>query len=469
MKRITDMIQRSKKGFLYAMVTLAFILGAPALLAAQGNNKKTSKTPDRSFTLISAFEEGKFLYIGKGGKIDGVKNPTLRVQNGALVEITLISGEGAVHDVKIPEFNVQSDKVMGNAEKKKDTVRFVAGTDGKYPYFCTIPTHRKLGMEGDLVVGDGPQAESMQDAAADLARAPDRVPDPIKDREPKRVSVEMTAVEKNGTLADGSQYTFWTFNGRVPGPFVRVRVGDTIDFTLKNKASNKNVHSIDLHAVNGPGGGSVKTQTPPGKKSTFSFKVLNPGLYVYHCATPMVAHHISNGMYGLILVEPEGGLPDVDREFYVMQGELYTREEFGSEGALSFDTDKLLNENPEYFFFNGAVGALTERHPLKAKTGETVRIYFGVGGPNKTSAFHVIGEQFERVYKDASLLSDPLKGVQTTTVSPGAATVVEMKLEVPGKYLLVDHALSRLERGLVGHLIVEGESNTEVYSGSPGQ
>ena len=211
------------------------------------------------------------------------------------------------------------------------------------------------------------------------------------------------------------------------------------------------------------------TQTPPGEESTFSFKVVNPGLYVYHCATPMVPHHIANGMYGLILVEPEGGLPDVDREFYVMQGELYTSEEYGTSGTLSFDTEKLLDEDPEYYFFNGAVGALTKRHPLKAKTGETARIYFGVGGPNKTSAFHVIGEQFERVYKEASLTTDPLTDVQTTTVSPGAATVVDMTLEVPGEYLLVDHALSRLGRGLVGHLIVEGEPNPDVFSGGPGQ
>lgn len=469
MKRLNRTIARNTSPILALVLALALFMGSDALVQAQGYGGDKSGEPDASFTLVSAFQDGQYLYIGKGGEIDGKVNPTLRVQNGALVEITLISGDGAVHDIKLPQFDAQSEKVMGSGAKKKDTIRFVGGTDGKYTYFCTIPTHRKLGMEGKLVVGDGPQAESMKDAAADLALPPDSVPEPIGDRGPKRVSVEMTTVEKTGQLADGTQYKFWTFNGNIPGPFVRVRVGDTVDFHLKNAPSSQNIHSIDLHAVNGPGGGSKVTQTPPGEESTFSFKVVNPGLYVYHCATPMVPHHIANGMYGLILVEPEGGLPEVDREFYVMQGELYTSEEYGTSGTLSFDTEKLLDEDPEYYFFNGAVGALTKRHPLKAETGETARIYFGVGGPNKTSAFHVIGEQFERVYKEASLTTDPLTDVQTTTVSPGAATVVDMTLEVPGEYLLVDHALSRLGRGLVGHLIVEGEPNPDVFSGGPGQ
>lgn len=195
-----------------------------------------------------------------------------------------------------------------------------------------------------------------------------------------------------------------------------------------------------------------------------TFKALIPGLYVYHCATPMVAHHIANGMYGLILVEPEEGLPPVDREFYVMQGEIYTEAPFGTHGSQEFNVEKLLNERPEYFIFNGAVGALSKLHPLEAKVGETVRIFFGVGGPNFTSSFPVIGEMFDRVYNLGGV-SEPLKGIQTVTVPPGGAVIIEFKLEVPGNYILVDHALSRLERGLVGILHVEGAANLEIYDG----
>jgi CheY-like chemotaxis protein len=188
-------------------------------------------------------------------------------------------------------------------------------------------------------------------------------------------------------------------------------------------------------------------------------------VFVYHCATPMVANHITSGMYGLILVEPPGGLPKVDREFYVMQGELYTDRPFGQRGHDEFSVDKLLAERAEYFVFNGAVGALTAEYPMKAKVGETVRIFFGVGGPNATSSFHVIGEIFDRVYDQAAIGSPGAANVQTTTVPAGGATIVEFKLEVPGRYILVDHALSRLERGLAGFLVVDGPANPDVFHG----
>ena len=177
----------------------------------------------------------------------------------------------------------------------------------------------------------------------------------------------------------------------------------------------------------------------------------------------MAAQHIANGMYGLILVEPEGGLPAVDHEYYVMQGEIYTEQKFGTKGELTESYDKLMNERPEYFLFNGAVGALVKDKPLKAKVGETVRIYFGVGGPNYTSSFHVIGEIFDRAYNLGSLTSKPLNDVQTITVPPGGAAVVDFQVQVPGKYMLVDHALSRVERGLVGILEVTGPENTAVF------
>jgi nitrite reductase (NO-forming) len=247
---------------------------------------------------------------------------------------------------------------------------------------------------------------------------------------------------------------------------IRVKVGDTVNLNLQNATSSTFPHSIDLHAVNGPGGGAVYTQTNPGDTTSFSFKALNPGLYVYHCATPSVAHHIAAGMYGLILVEPEGGLPPVDREFYIMQGEIYTTQPMGTAGHLDFEHSKMLNEAPEYVILNGAANALTmDDYTLHADVGETVRIYFGVGGPNLTSSFHVIGEIFDRVYSQASLTSAPLTDVQTTSVAPGGATMVEFKVDVPGRYILVDHALSRLERGLAGYLIAEGEDNSQVFAG----
>jgi nitrite reductase (NO-forming) len=318
-------------------------------------------------------------------------------------------------------------------------------------------------MWGTLRVGE-PAAQ--EPAGETIVHNPADVPPPVGDRPPTTVRVDLVTREVAGQLADGAEYHYFTFNGTVPGPMLRVRVGDTLEMHLTNEAGSSFSHSIDLHAVNGPGGGAVFTQTTPGSMTSFTFQALNPGLYVYHCATPSVAQHISNGMYGLILVEPDGGLPPVDREFYVMQGEVYTAQPFGSQGQLDFDPQALLDERPQYFIFNGAAGALTsDEMAMHARVGETVRIFFGVGGPNFTSSFHVIGEIFDRVYSFASLTSAPLTNVQTVSVPPGGATMVEFTLDVPGRYLLVDHALSRLERGLVGFLYAEGEDHPEIFSG----
>ncbi|MCC7118063.1 MAG: nitrite reductase, copper-containing [Anaerolineales bacterium] len=325
-----------------------------------------------------------------------------------------------------------------------------------------------FGAEHDSDTASAPAAAVAQDptTGADIVRDPADLPAPVGNREPQTVRIDLEATELEGQLADGTTYTYWTFNNQIPAPMIRVRVGDTIEVHLKNSITSIMNHSIDLHAVTGPGGGAVMSQTKPGEETTFTAKMLNPGLYVYHCATPMIAQHISNGMYGMILVEPEGGLPPVDREFYVMQGEIYTSGAFGQQGHQAGDTTKLLDEDPEYFVFNGAVGALTTQKPLTAKTGETVRIFFGVGGPNFTSSFHVIGEIFDRVYNQASLTSSPLTDVQTTLVPSGGATMVEFKLDVPGRYLLVDHALARAERGLAGFLIVDGAENHDIYNGT---
>ena len=305
-----------------------------------------------------------------------------------------------------------------------------------------------------------------QDAAApaaNIVRDPTEVPAPITAREPQRHLVELETVELEGQLADGSTYTYWTFNHQVPGPMIRVRVGDTVEVRLTNHEDSLMPHNVDFHAVTGPGGGAPATLAGPGETRSFVFQALNPGVYVYHCATPMVASHIANGMYGLIVVEPEDGLPEVDREFYVMQGEIYTEEEFGTPGHLTESIDKLLDEEPEYYVFNGTVGAITGDNAIEARVGETMRIYFGVGGPNKTSSFHVIGEIFDKVYTHGSLTSPASEDVQTVTVAPGGATVVDLTFDVPGRYIIVDHALSRMERGLVAQIAVEGPADSTIF------
>lgn len=581
---------------------LAGILAACAPAAGVVNNE---------YILTSAMREGKFVFLGVDGEINGLVNPALRAKPGESIRVMLVnSGDGA-HDIVfvLPDGKtIQSDPV--NKKGESTSVTFTAPEkDAAISYYDS--THENLGMRGVLLVGNasaeaatqptpessaapsdpglaaqaiqkggcaachtiagvegangkiGPDlseigatakthltngdytgpaktveeylAESIQSpdafiaphcpggacpqgvmpanlaqtlspeeltalvnylaalpqqsasvsaesgsmpmpaaaapaisSAVDIVRDPTDLPAPIGNRGPQNLRVDLETKEVAGTLADGTTYHYWTFNGLVPGPMLRVRVGDTVELHLKNDAASIMNHSIDLHAVTGPGGGAVMTQTQPGNETMFTFQALNPGLYVYHCATPMVAQHISNGMYGMILVEPEGGLPPVDREFYVMQGELYTAQPYGTAGDLTADTTKLLNETPEYFVFNGANLALaSDAHALHARVGETVRIFFGVGGPNFTSSFHVIGEIFDRVYDQASLTANPLTDVQTTLVPPGGATMVEFTLQVPGRYILVDHALSRLQRGLAGYLYAEGDPAPAIFDGTP--
>ncbi|MDP3844998.1 MAG: copper-containing nitrite reductase [Pseudomonas sp.] len=293
--------------------------------------------------------------------------------------------------------------------------------------------------------------------------APPGLPAPITRKSAARVVVNLTVEEVEKEIAPGTRYMFWTFGGTVPGKMIRVREGDTVELHLQNLASNKLPHNIDLHAVTGPGGGAAQTLIAPGNEATFTFKALAPGLYVYHCATAPVGMHVANGMYGMILVEPKEGMAKVDREYYVMQGDFYTNGGYRAEGLQNFDMQKAVDEKPTYVLFNGADGALTGKGSLTANTGEKVRMYFGVGGPNLISSFHVIGAIFDRVYGDGG--SRYQENVQTTLVPPGGSTIVEFVPKVPGNLTIVDHSLTRaFNKGAVGLMAISGAARPEIYS-----
>ncbi len=296
----------------------------------------------------------------------------------------------------------------------------------------------------------------------DIARDPNEVPPPIKRSESETVTINITAKEVLAEMAPGVFINYWTFDGRVPGPFLRVREGDTVVLTLTNDKTSLHHHSIDLHAVTGPGGGAAATIAAPGELKTITFKALNPGLFVYHCAHPNVANHMAHGMYGLILVEPEEGMPGVAKEFYIMQGEFYATGELGKKGLQIFDARAMLDGKPQYVVFNGRTGALAKS--MNAEVGQKVRLYVGNGGVNLVSSFHVIGEIFNTVYPEAAL-RNPHHDVQTTLVPAGGASVVEMKLEYPGTFVLVDHALARLDRGAWGALNVTGPADPAIFEG----
>lgn len=319
------------------------------------------------------------------------------------------------------------------------------------------------GVPGDRAIPEAMLPEVRGEVVAELT-APPNVPAPIDRDHAAKVIVELEVIEKKARLADGVEYTFWTFGGTVPGSFIRVREGDLVEFRLKNHPSSTVAHNIDLHAVTGPHGGGGVSLTAPGHESVFEFRALKPGLYVYHCATAPVGVHIANGMYGLILVEAEEGPPPVDHEFYVMQGEFYTRGEFGEPGHQPLDMEKALLEAPEYVVFNGAVDALSGEGAPKVRKGETVRLFVGNGGPNLVSSFHVIGEIFDNVYPEGG--TQVQHNVQTTLIPAGGAAIAEFRADVPGDLVLVDHSIFRaMNKGAKGMITVLGEDDPAIFAG----
>lgn len=338
----------------------------------------------------------------------------------------------------------------------------LAACDGGNKAATTPPPASASADTGGSAHGDfgPPQGEPIKA----VLTSPPEVPPPTGRNYPAKVIVELEVREIEMDIAEGVKYTFWTFGGTVPGNFIRIRQGDTVEFHLKNHPDSKMPHNIDLHGVTGPGGGAASSFTAPGHESQFTFKALNQGLYIYHCATAPVGMHVANGMYGLILVEPPEGLTKVDREFYVVQGDFYTVGKYREKGYQPFDMQKAIDENPTYVLFNGSESSLVGDKALKAKVGETVRLYVGNGGPNLVSSFHVIGEIFDRVQFEGGTRFQ--ENVQTTLIPAGGAAITDFRLEVPGSYVLVDHSIFRaFNKGALAILKVDGAENKAIYSG----
>ena len=299
---------------------------------------------------------------------------------------------------------------------------------------------------------------------AEMASAPN-VPPPITRSYPTRVILNIEIKEHTQALADGVSYTYWTFGDETPGKFLRVREGDLVETHLSNHPDNSLAHNIDFHGATGPGGGGEASFVAPGHTTTFTWRALRPGLFLYHCVAAPAGLHIANGMYGLILVEPKEGLPPVDKEFYIAQGEFYTTGKYGARGPQAFSLDKALHEQPEYVVFNGRVGALMGDNALQAKVGETVRIYLGNAGPALVSSFHIVGEIFDSVYGEGGTLPNQ-HNVQTTVIPVGGSSIVEFTARVPGEYTLVDHSMFRaFNKGAMGQLRVTGKDNDMIFSG----
>ena len=320
--------------------------------------------------------------------------------------------------------------------------------------------HESKGIVSSPQVLDPIQGQEL----AEMASAPN-VPPPITRTYATRVILNVEIKEHTQSIADGVSYTYWTFGDETPGKFLRVREGDLVETHLSNHPDNKLAHNIDFHGATGPGGGGEASFVAPGHTATFTWRAMRPGLYLYHCVAAPAGLHIANGMYGLILVEPKGGLPPVDKEFYIAQGEFYTSGKYGARGPQEFSLEKAVREQPEYVVFNGRVGSLMGDNALKAKVGESVRIYLGNAGPSLVSSFHIVGAIFDNVYSEGGILANQ-HNVQTTMIPVGGSSMVEFTATVPGDYQLVDHSMFRaFNKGAMGELKVTGKANDMIFSG----
>jgi nitrite reductase (NO-forming) len=465
MNGVRPLGRESLAGLLAIVLVLGIFGGGLASIWLR-NNEPAPGTGGATVTFeLTAYTVG---YRGVGGDIAGVTNPDLIVQLGDHVAITVTNGESMMHNFVIDAFGARSADFMSMGQEV--TVTFTANKEGTFPYYCMYHAGT---MRGNLIVGTGSGVkigpEKLPLDTDFIGHDPVAIPSAVGRTTAATVDIWLEAREVNAEIETGTSFTYWTYNGTVPGPFFRVRVGDTVVVHFVNHGTME--HSVDFHAVTGPGGGMGATAAMPGETTGFSFKALVPGLYVYHCASPHIPSHIAMGMYGMILVEPEQGLPAVDaqgkpiKEFYVMQGELYTKWPVHTAGNQLFDPVALDAENPTYVVFNGRWQALTGNHSLTADVNDTVRIFFGVGGPNLISSFHMIGEIFDRVYNLGDLTDPPLVGIQTVLVPPGGTVVVELKLEVPGTFLLVDHSIVRtVDKGCLGMLVVTGPSDPTIFN-----
>jgi nitrite reductase (NO-forming) len=371
---------------------------------------------------------------------------------------------------------IQAEKARHKAMAAGD----MAGHTGGGGMQHSMPMYADGQMQHSMPM-PGESAGAHQSAMNEIGRRADDLPAPLNRTQSQLVSVDLYTDELVAEMMPGVTYQYWTYNGKVPGPFIRARAGDQVEIHLnhgkpgaaaeahsehtsdQHAAAGHSAHSIDLHAVVGPGGGAPLMQVGQGEQKSFRFKATHPGIYVYHCASPHVPTHIANGMYGMILVEPEQGLAKVDREFYVMQGDFYTSGKYGDKGLQSFSKEKMLAEKPEYFLFNGRVNSLSGDRALKAKVGEKIRLFVGVGS-HVASNFHIIGAIFDNLYPEGAIMNPPLKNVQTTVIAPGSAVMIEFTAEVPGKYLLVDHSLTRaIDKGALAELVIEGVAQPELY------
>jgi nitrite reductase (NO-forming) len=332
-------------------------------------------------------------------------------------------------------------------------------SDSGLNYFCSLPGHKEAGMTGIITLNnEAPPAIKVEaDSAKSMPIAADY--EPYDPKVPALLPFEthniyLVAEEKLNTVAKGVSQQLWTYNGKVPGPVIHVRVGDTVRVHLSNPSSNKLAHSVDFHASQVAWNDEM-TSINPGEEKLYEFRADYAGVWMYHCGSNPALHHIASGMYGMVIVEPREGLPKVDHEFAIVQSEFYV----GKEGHIT-DLHKASSHGPDYVVFNGVANQYKD-HPIEVGTGKKVRMYALNAGPNEDSSFHIVGTIFSRVIKEGMELVPENKGhygAQAVDLGPAQGAIIEFTTAEDGLYPMVTHAFNFVGKGALG-LIKAGDGD----------
>jgi nitrite reductase (NO-forming) len=448
------------------IIVLSFLAGiyGAEMGASRSSSTTTGSNPTLPTGVPVSFTLRAYLsgFVGVGGAIDGLRDPTLYVGWGDNVTVTLVDGQAMEHDFYLNGYDVQTPILTGVNQSASLTFR--ATVKGSFGYICTIPGHAAAGMNGTLVVGYTPIGAELPLTSSRVSEDPSAIPPPITRNTSTTVDIYLHAVEETAEVEPGVSYTYWTYNGTVPGPFFRVRVGDTVTVHFSNDRTSSTNQSVDFQAVTGPGGGAAVTQTPPGGERNFTFLAMTPGLFVYQSGTPNIPTGIANGMFGMILVQPAQGLPAVAHEFYLMESELYLHWPIHTPGNQLFNGSALLGDDPTYVVFNGAFDSLTGAHALKVNVNDSIRIFFGEAGPNDFSAFSMVGATFNETYLYGDLTDPPTANLQTVPVPPGSTAMIDLTAVYPGNYSLIDHQLGDVAaKGALATLNVTGPANSSIF------
>jgi nitrite reductase (NO-forming) len=386
----------------------------------------------------------------------GFKPAAITVPVAGTYEVKFVNTGSIMHDVTF------ADGTRVTADAGKTATGTVAIPAGGLGFICSVPGHEQAGMAGTVTVGDGsmagmgeqPAASSALGAAAASTPVADPNAPPYELRDPKAPALaegtvhdfDFPIIEKDITVATGFVVHAWTFGGTVPGPVIRVKVGDTVKVHLTNKGEMS--HSIDFHASETAMNHQM-VEIKPGATFTYTYKANYAGVWMYHCGTAPALHHIANGMYGMVIVEPREGLPKVDQEFAFVQGEWY----LGAQGAPSdYAKANQTAAAPDFVVFNGIADQYKD-NPIAIKPGTPVRVFVLNAGPNMDSSYHVVGTIFDQVVKEGVWLkrgNDGNWGSQAVDLAPAQGAIIEFTAAEDGMYPFVTHAFNLVTHGALG-------------------